>query len=109
MEIDIGMATSRSAQNRTDQARIESGQKTHGLDSTFTQGFQVNDLFITSKQTLVFLQRRFDLQVPRHIAGIRRTQVLGRLAFGRVKIMNTLFGHKARGFLGDAHPHLLIT
>ncbi len=77
-----------------------------GDAALFLQGHVVR---IAPEQSLMRAQRRFDLDVFRQYRNVVHAQPVRRLALGLKKIPDPVFGHDARGLLGESAAQILCT
>jgi hypothetical protein len=59
------------------------------------------------EQTVMSGERRLDLRVLRQHRDVSRIQALGSLALGEAVVVDALFRHDPRGFLGQRPSQLL--
>ena len=97
-----------AGKHRADQLRIEFSEKFHGFHGDFAQVAQDFRLLVRLIQRLIFAQRRFDFLIVRQLTSVRRTGLACGFALGGGVILDAVFGHQARGEIGQVTTHVAM-
>ena len=109
MQIDVAVIGGGAGEHRTHQARLKLLQHAHGVQGDAALFLQGVVMRIAAEQALMLAQRRLDFDVFGQHGDIVDAQSVRRLALGLQEILDAVFGHDARRFLGQSAAQILCT